>query len=114
MWQFLHQFLVDNQDVIWGVVKAQLGVIVAISIAKLPDPRKFEGKRWAWLYDVFFAYASRASATRWDEKGGHLKLPGFQVPNLKDVPHPHAAWLKTPAVPLLADKTIRVRPEDGP
>jgi hypothetical protein len=66
---------------------SQLVIIAGISIARLPDPRKFTGF-FGWAYGVFFAYASRASVTRWDEKGGTMKLPGYQVPRLEDVPDP--------------------------
>lgn len=77
---------------------SQLVIIVGLSIARLPDPRKFTGA-FGWVYSVFFAYASRVSATRWDEKGGTMKLPGFQVPRLEDVPDPREAtkfqqWLQ--------------------
>lgn len=80
----LLEFLKNHQDVLWSAI----GTLLAISVAKLPDPRKFEGKSWHYFYDVFFAFASRASALEWDKLGGRFKLPGFQVPALKEVPHP--------------------------
>jgi hypothetical protein len=84
----LHVILVwlnDNKTELWLAFGLPF---VVFTIAKIPDPRLFEGRWFYPLYYAFFQVASRWSASQWNKLGGVAKIPLSQVPRLKETPSP--------------------------
>ena len=89
----LTAWLIANKTLLFGV---GAGFFI-LTVSKLPDPRKFEGKWYYALYYAAFVVANWLSVGAWNRFGFKgFSLPFTVSPKLSETPHPLAPTFTKP------------------